>query len=143
MTDPTAAPEPVRSRRRLPLYIGVAIIVLLVGASIGWLASSRSSDAAAASSTPAMTSTAAGAGSCAQLVRDGATVTDDLVDRGCSDSNGSVRMGTHKVCKSGRRLWKMNGYVGLSGGPMITETSKVDGLAAGPTYDYLCTTATK
>lgn len=70
------------------------------------------------------TTTASSAGSCASVVSDGATVTDDLIDKGCTDENGARRVGKVTACKSGQRLWEMNGLMGLSGKPMLPENEK-------------------
>lgn len=82
---------------------------------------------------------ASSAGSCTTVVRDGATVTDDLIDKGCTDENGSKRVGKVTTCKSGQRLWEMNGLIGLSGKPMMPENEKdPDGLTVRVLNETAC-----
>jgi len=89
-------------------------------------------------STPTSTS-AAGADRCEQVAQDGARVTDTLIDKGCVDSNGAVRLGKVTQCKDGRRLWEMADLIGLSGEPMLSrETKTPDGIHAWALYYRVC-----
>jgi hypothetical protein len=88
---------------------------------------------------PPATTTAASAGPCAEVVREGATVTDMLIDQGCIDANGTKRAGKVTSCKSGQRMWEMDGMIGISGEKMLTATARTpDGLTARALNEALC-----
>lgn len=78
------------------------------------------------------------AGKCSEVVKQGATVTDELIDKGCVDDSGSKRIGTVKVCKDGRRLWEMNGMIGRSGGEMVPTDLEVNGTRSGQLITRAC-----
>jgi hypothetical protein len=73
------------------------------------------------------TSAAAGPGRCQDVAQDGARVTDDLIDNGCVDDNGSRRVGKVTMCKDGRRLWEMGDLIGLSGETLLPRDLKAEG----------------
>lgn len=72
-------------------------------------------------------SAAAGPGRCQDVAQDGARVTDDLIDNGCVDDNGSLRIGKVTACKDGRRLWEMGDLIGLSGETLLPRDLKAEG----------------
>lgn len=88
---------------------------------------------------PTTTTAASTAGSCSEVVRDGARVTDDLIDKGCTDSGGTTRVGKVTTCKDGTRLWEMDGLIGLSGDVMVPEQEQADGIPARMLYQRACT----
>ena len=73
---------------------------------------------------PATTSSTPAAKPCWDSVREGAIVTDALIEHGCIDPNGAKRFGTAKTCKNGQRLWEMDGLMGMSGKPMLPGNLK-------------------
>jgi hypothetical protein len=73
------------------------------------------------------TSAAAGPGRCQDVAQDGARVTDDLIDNGCVDDNGSRRVGKVTTCKDGRRLWEMGDLIGLTGETLLPKDTKAGG----------------
>ena len=88
---------------------------------------------------PATTSSTPAAKPCWDSVREGAIVTDALIEHGCIDPNGAKRGGTVKTCKNGQRLWEMDKLIGLSGEPMIPADRKDrDGIPARMLYGVLC-----
>jgi|SRR5688500_15743321 len=92
-----------------------------------------------AGTAPTTSTASASAGKCADVVRLGATVTDDLIDRGCTDERDAKRVGKVTTCKNGQRLWEMDGMIGLSGHPMLPETEKdPDGLTARVLNELVC-----
>ena len=88
--------------------------------------------------TPTTPSTPATAGSCGEVVKPNAPVTDVLIDQGCLDANGAKRIGTVKVCKDGRRLWKMGDFIGMSGGEMVPTDLQMEGSRADRILDGIC-----
>lgn len=91
-------------------------------------ACSSGSDTPPTSSTqPPTTTTAAGAGRCADVAADGQTVTDVLIDKGCTDDKGSIRLGKVTVCQDGRRMWEMGDLIGLSGETLLPRDLKAEG----------------
>lgn len=85
------------------------------------------------------TVTPASAGTCADVVREGSTITDALIDHGCTDVNGTKRVGKVTRCENGQRLWEMDGLIGLSGKPMLTANAKSgDGLTARVLNETAC-----
>ena len=89
---------------------------------------------------PATTSTAPStAGNCLAVARYGSIVTDELIDKGCTDDKGTTRKGTVKLCKDGRRLWEMDDMIGLSGGELVRPDRKSDdGIPAKTLFELAC-----
>lgn len=111
---------------RRPVTMLFAVALSLAGCSS---AGTSSSTTTSASNLP----------SCSSVLRDGATVTDALIDSGCLDANGAKRLGEVKPCKSGQRLWEMDTWIGLSGEPMVTaDAAGSDGLTGRQLYQRLC-----
>lgn len=84
--------------------------------------------------SPGMSSTAtatmssvAGAGRCQDVAVEGQPVTDALIDKGCADDKGSLRLGKATACKDGRRLWEMGDLIGLSGETLLPRDLKAEG----------------
>ena len=103
----------------------VILTVLLATAC----ASSGDTTPATSSAPPPATTTSAvaGAGRCADVALDMQPVTDVLIDKGCTDDKGSIRLGKVTVCQDGRRLWEMGDLIGLSGEPMMPRGLKAEG----------------
>lgn len=101
--------------------------------------SSGETGAPSTSSTPTTTSAAAGAGRCVVVAKQYEKVTDALIDKGCTDENGTLRLGKHQVCKNGQRLWEMNDLIGLSGEEMVNREKKSpEGITAWMLFDRAC-----
>ena len=102
----------------------VILTVLLASAC-----SSGSDIPPATSSTPSSTTTSAvaGAGRCADVAADGQPVTDVLIDKGCTDDKGSIRLGKVTACQDGRRMWEMGDLIGLSGETLLRKELKAVG----------------
>ena len=91
------------------------------------------------SRTPTATTTTAGAGRCVVVAKQYETVTDALIDKGCTDENGTLRFGKHRVCKNGQRLWEMDDLIGLSGQQMVNRYKKSPGgVDAVTLYQVAC-----
>lgn len=90
------------------------LLVMLAAFAVGGCGSGEPS-------TPTAADAPSTAGICTEVVREGATVTDALIDQGCTDQNDAKRIGKVKTCKNGQRLWEMDGLIGLSGKPMLAE----------------------
>lgn len=114
--------------------VALILVALLVASC-----SSRGAETPLTSSTPATTSAAASAGRCVIVAKQYETVTDALIDKGCTDENGALRLGKHKVCKNGQRLWEMDDLIGLSGQQMVNRYKKSpDGIEASTLYQVAC-----
>lgn len=108
------------------------LLTILTAAALAGCGAAQGGD-----STP--TVTPASAGTCADVVREGSTVTDALIDHGCTDGNGTKRVGKVTRCENGQRLWEMDGLIGLSGKPMLAENAKSgDGLTARVLNETAC-----
>lgn len=92
-----------------------------------------------AGTSPTTTTSAASAGKCSDVVREGQTVTDALIDTGCLDDKGTKRLGKVTVCKDGRRLWEMDKMIGMSGSRMVLESAAAnDGITARVLNELAC-----
>lgn len=102
-----------------------AILAVLLTTSC----SSGSDTPPATSSTPSSTTTSAvaGAGRCQDVAADGQPVTDALIDKGCTDDKGSLRLGKVTVCQDGRRMWEMGELIGMSGETLLPKDLKAEG----------------
>jgi hypothetical protein len=61
------------------------------------------------------------------VAAEGQPVTDVLIEKGCTDDKGSLRLGKATVCKDGRRLWEMGDLIGLSGETLLPRDLKAEG----------------
>lgn len=112
---------------------------LILAALVAAGCSSGATETPKTTSAPAVTTTAAGAGRCVVVAKQYETVTDDLIDKGCVDENGTLRFGKHRVCKNGQRLWEMDDLIGLSGQQMVNRFKKSpDGVEAATLYQVAC-----
>lgn len=95
--------------------------------------------AGAPAGSSAATTTTTSIASCGTAVGHGVIVTDTLIEQGCTDQNGTKRLGKVRTCENGQRLWEMDGMIGLSGGPMLPENIKGDdGLTARFLNEFAC-----
>ncbi len=100
----------------------LALVVLLTAAC----SSSPPTETPITNNTSTTTS-ASTVGRCEDVAQDGARVTDQLIDKGCTDDNGSLRVGTVTTCRDGRRLWEMGNLIGLSGETLLPRDVKGEG----------------
>ncbi len=84
------------------------------------------------------TTTVPGAGLCTEVARVGATTTDALIDKGCADENGTLRLGKVKTCKNGQRLWRMDRLIGLSGWVIAEDDMQIEGVRADTVLELRC-----
>lgn len=90
--------------------------------------SSGATPPATSSSASSTTGAAvAGAGRCTDVAAEGQPVTDVLIDKGCVDDKGSIRLGKVTVCQDGRRMWEMGDLIGLSGETLLPADLKAEG----------------
>jgi hypothetical protein len=77
--------------------------------------------------TTASAPAAAGPEPCGLVAQEDLRVTDTLIDKGCADDTGSVRLGKVTPCTDGRRLWELDNLIGFSGELIWERETKVEG----------------